>query len=206
MIRQSAEFARTPVRLPDGRTVRTNGKEQVVSRMRGFTLIELMITVVVLVILTTIAAPSFSEWLARVRITGQANSLVGDLSLARSESATRGAAMSVCVRKDDTTCDTDAKGHWESGWLVFVDVDGDGDIKEGTDTIVRVGGELGGNTKLLIDGFGSDGFVQFRPYGGLNPPTAGTFSFCSETITPNGVDVSIAATGRAKASKVTSCK
>ena len=172
------------------------------SRQRGFTLIELMITLVVLIILTTIAAPSFSEWLARSRITSRANELVGDLSLARSESATRGARVTVCARSTNTACD--AGGDWNNGWLVFIDLDGDGSIDAG-ETVLKVGEAMSGNTRVVASGFGSTKYVRFRSYGGLDPATAGSFSFCSDTIVPNGVAVSVAAIGRAKAAKVTDC-
>ena len=172
------------------------------ARQRGFTLIELMVTIAVVFALGTLAAPNFVDWVARVRNTGYANQLVGDLSLARSESATRGATVTVCARKTDTSCDAD--GNWATGWLVFVDTDGNGTIDAG-DTLVRVGEELASGSEIAVSGFGNTAYVQFRPYGGLKPPTAGTFRLCSEVTGEKGLEVSVVATGRAKASKVATC-
>lgn len=172
------------------------------SRQTGFTLLELMVTLAVVFILAMLAAPNFVEWMTRVRATGSANQLVGDLSLARSESATRGATVTICARKTDATCDAD--GNWANGWLVFVDGNGNGDIDAG-DTVLRVADELSGGLQVASSGFGNSAYVQFQPYGGLKPPTAGTFQLCSEVLGENGFEVSVVATGRAKAGKSATC-
>ena len=52
---------------------------------RGFTLIELMVTVAVLVILLTIGVPSMTNWIDSNRATATANNIVGGLQYARSE-------------------------------------------------------------------------------------------------------------------------
>lgn len=53
------------------------------TRRRGFTLIELMITLVVFGILVGLAAPAMSGWINRNRLTGAVNQLTGDISYAR---------------------------------------------------------------------------------------------------------------------------
>ena len=168
---------------------------------KGFTVIELMITLVGLAILVALAAPSFAQWLAKVRVVSQANQLVGDLAMARSESATRGAKVTVCASSDGTSCDS--SGKWVNGWLVFVDnsttggsLDG---VVDGGEKILKVVGPLGGNTTVTVSGFVSSNYVQFHSYGGLSPATAGAFSLCSATISPQGVKVDVKLTGRAQA-------
>lgn len=84
----------------------------------GFTLIELMITVAVLVIVLTVAIPSFNSTIQNSRSTALANDLSGALNLARSEAVKRGAEVRVCPRNAaGTACSgTD----WTAGWLVLV--------------------------------------------------------------------------------------
>ena len=53
-------------------------------RERGLTLVELMVTVVVIVILATVGAPNLSRFLDNARAASTANSLLGSLQLARS--------------------------------------------------------------------------------------------------------------------------
>lgn len=58
-------------------------------RSKGFTIIELMVTIAVLAILITIALPSFESMIEKKRIIGAAESIYSDLQFARSESVKR---------------------------------------------------------------------------------------------------------------------
>ena len=57
--------------------------------VRGFTLIELMVTVAVLAIVLTIAVPSFSNLIQSSRTNALVNELNGTLQIARSEALKR---------------------------------------------------------------------------------------------------------------------
>ncbi len=95
----------------------------------GFTLIELIITVAVMAILMTLAAPSFQRILAKNRVEGLASELSAALNLARSEAIKRGATVTVCKSSNTSAavtatapaCDTSTTATWPDGWLVFVD-------------------------------------------------------------------------------------
>lgn len=58
-------------------------------KRRGFTLIELLVTIAVMVILATVAVPSFQRQMASNRIVADYNELLGGLTLARSEAIKR---------------------------------------------------------------------------------------------------------------------
>jgi type IV fimbrial biogenesis protein FimT len=101
---------------------------------RGFTLIELAITVVVLSILLALAAPLFTGVINGNRLTSNANEVVAALQIARSEALRRNARTTFCQSSNGTSCSDAAE--WQ-GWLVFADADGD-DVVDETE-IVRSG-------------------------------------------------------------------
>lgn len=91
----------------------------------GFTLYELLITVLVIGVVLTVGIPNFSEFTANSRITTTANDLHSSFQLARSEAARAKAPVTICASDnamaDPPTCDA----NFNNGWIIFVDDDGD---------------------------------------------------------------------------------
>jgi len=71
---------------------------------RGFTLLELVITLAVLGILSTLAMPSLGSRIDRARLTGAAEMLAADIAEARFESARSGQALHVVARAGSDWC------------------------------------------------------------------------------------------------------
>ena len=65
------------------------------TRIKAFTLIELMIVVALIAIIVTLAAPSFRDMILLQRLRGINAQLVTDLALARSEAVSRGVLVGV---------------------------------------------------------------------------------------------------------------
>ncbi len=115
-------------------------------RSTGFTILELMVTVVVVAILASVAFPMLSSVVRSARITSNANDLVAGIQLARSEAVKRRAIVRVCrTSQASEAVPVCGSGEgWHSGWIVFVDTGGDGQFNDGTDTIVRRTGAFEG--------------------------------------------------------------
>ncbi|SDH38069.1 GspH/FimT family pseudopilin [Pseudomonas panipatensis] len=89
---------------------------QSTARGRGFTLVELMVTIAVAAILLTIAVPSLTDTTLSGKLRASANDLVTSAALARSEAIKRNAVTSLCPSSDGASC---GSGGWEQGWIVI---------------------------------------------------------------------------------------
>jgi len=144
-------------------------------RDKGFTLYELLVT---LAIASVLAAMSFrvGAVLHDSRLSTTANELLTHLALARSEAVKRQLPVSVCKSANGMQCNGDLS--WADGWLVFVDIDRDGNI-DADDTIVWTSSRPGELMRFVYRGFpgGTPRFVTFLPTGFTNEQN-GTFYIC----------------------------
>ena len=92
------------------------------TKQRGFTLIELMVTLIIGVILLAVGIPSFKSITDNTRMAANSNNLVIAMLLARSEAVKTG--LNVYVAPLD-----DFEG-WGSGYIVGFDLDEDGNYDE----------------------------------------------------------------------------
>ena len=93
------------------------------SGARGFTLLELMITIVIAVVLLTLAVPGMRSFLLASSRGDASTSLYGGLILARGEAITRNAQVSICQRDFSNTNAFPRCGStgWTRGWIVYRD-------------------------------------------------------------------------------------
>lgn len=112
----------------------------------GFTLIELMVVIAIASVLMKLAAPSFKQLLQSNTISSNVNNFLADMRYARSESVRRGGGVIMC-RSDAPEAASPVCGSgsgpggngWVSGWIIFIDLDGDGTrIASSTDPVLRV--------------------------------------------------------------------
>ena len=154
---------------------------------KGFTLIELVVTMSIIGTLLALAIPSFNATLTSSRITSYANDFVSALNLARSEAVRRGIVVMVSNNGTPT--------HWENGWTV-VDANG---------IILRVYTKLANGYTLTNNGLYNKNVTYLST--GLTS-VAGTtssevvFNLCNGTDMTTSRAISIESVGRAHISKV----
>jgi type IV fimbrial biogenesis protein FimT len=91
---------------------------------RGFTLIELMITISISAILLSMTVPSFAEMRQNSIRRSALNDYWHAIFLARNEAIKRNSVVVLCKSNDGQTCQP-AAANWSSGWLVFDNLDHD---------------------------------------------------------------------------------
>ena len=105
------------------------------SLQRGFTLIELMVTVAILAIVLVIALPSFETTVNANRLMGAANEMVNSLQTTRMEAIRRNAHAGMCFSANAGSATPTCATSNINGWISFVDVDRNGSYSSG-DTLL----------------------------------------------------------------------
>jgi type IV fimbrial biogenesis protein FimT len=141
-------------------------------RQKGFTLVELLITIVVISILLATAVPSFMQAIKNNRVTGQANSFVVSTQMARNEAVKRGAGTTICAANADMNA-CSGSNDWSTGWIIFSDLNRDGAINTSTGTATSgttcletedcLLGTIDGPEKITLTAGSSD--IRFLPTG-----------------------------------------
>ncbi|MEM1081556.1 MAG: GspH/FimT family pseudopilin [Pseudomonadota bacterium] len=90
------------------------------SNQKGFTFMEIIITILVAAILMTLAVPSFRAAIQNNRLTGEANEIIAAFQFARSEALKRGAPVQVCSSSNGISCG----GNWNQGWIALAELPG----------------------------------------------------------------------------------
>ena len=160
---------------------------------RGFTIVELMITVALVAITSSIAAPPLYNMTLDNRRASNVNELVGQLQYARSEAITRNSDVVVCPSAGKEECE---ETPWESGWIVFADPNGNASVDAG-ETVLRIADEIHGATFTTNE---FDSFLRFRGNGRVmvnNPgESSGDFTICDQRGADHARVVQIDLAGR----------
>ena len=86
----------------------------------GFTLVELLITIVIVGVLLAVGIPSLKTFMKGNQLVASTNELISAFNVARSEAIKRNGSVTVCESANGTACTDPVTGRWEDGWIVFV--------------------------------------------------------------------------------------
>ena len=140
-------------------------------RVAGFTMTELLVTIALAAILTTVAVPSFNGLIANQRAKTYASELFATLVRTRSEAISRNASITLSPKT----------GGWSTGWQIF---DPAGNLLE--DRAAAAGVTIAGPAG-----------VTYRPSGRLQAGAAPTFLITTTSgSTTNYQCVSVDLSGR----------
>jgi len=138
-------------------------------RSTGFTLLELLITITILVIVTVVAVPSMNKMIHRKRIIAVANEIVTAAKFAQNEAIIRKERMIM-------TMDTANPHHW----LIYIQPRNESAANASIPSSAEIVRELWLNESLELvpdeTSFGENKKVQFLPNGSISGVTGNSES------------------------------
>jgi type IV fimbrial biogenesis protein FimT len=160
---------------------------------RGFTLLELVMSVSILAVLGALTAPAFTEMWLNAQRTSAVNGFIHSVFLARSTALQTGRTVTVCRSSDGRTCSHHTLD-WQVGWIVFIDTDDDHPpMRDPNERVLDVmyawrGGKISSNRTSY----------SFRPH--IHRVVNGSMVFCDRRGSPQARAVIINSAGRPRVS------
>jgi type IV fimbrial biogenesis protein FimT len=160
---------------------------------RGFTLVELLVTLTIAAVLMAIAVPAMQTFLADQSAAASADELAEAIRLARTEAVKRGMGVVICASLDTANASPTCSGKGDEGWLTgWIIQDADGNLLRVQNPMRGIAG---------VDSEGKDR-LQFVA-NGMNGSGATSFQ-----LTPTGDSgssrvrtIDVSAQGRVKVTK-----
>ena len=165
-------------------------------RAHGFTLQELVVTLTIGSILTSLSF-ALPQLVRHETISAETNLILANMYLARSESVKTGKQVLLCKSQDKLNCSNTAS--WHDGWIIFVD-DNDNYQREPSERIIQVKDKLPDSLTLSFRawGPGRGRYLSFQPSGFIQQN--GTFALCDKNGKARPRGILIMQSGRARVS------
>ena len=174
----------------------------------GFTILELMVVVAIVGVLMAVAVPAMGDFIRNGRITAAANDVMAALHFTRSEAIKRRDPVTLCTSANallasnlantNATC---ADSEFLTGWIVFVDLNQNGQREVGEDILLNHGPM---NTQITAASSADPFQVTYLLNGFALNPNGASIALCdARGNTPSGGELSsargilVAVTGRA---------
>lgn len=166
---------------------------------KGFSLLEIIVTLVITTIIVSLAAPSMKSLIADRRIVMATEQIYKSIVLSRSEAVKRGVFVSLCRAANVSQCAPNGED-WASGWLIFTDKNRNGYMDVG-DELIRVQQAVSSSISII---WNRGKYLRFNSRGVAID--AGTFTLCGKITDSDAMrTISVSMTGRARVAKPDSC-
>lgn len=157
---------------------------------KGFTFIELIISIAVLSILVVIAVPNFNSFITQMRVDNEISALYRLLLVTRNASINSGQRAIACPLNINAECTT----KWHEEISVFIDVNNNNIFNAGDESIIKVKPAIKLNDQLIY-GQGRNKII-YQPTGHLSGLSNGTFRYCPKMYPEKSRGIIISISGR----------
>lgn len=171
---------------------------EIKTKIDGFTLLELLVTLAIAAIITTVGIPSFSGLIRDSRMTAITNDFMTAFNYARSEAAVQ--------NKDVRLLSTSGSaGDWASGWEVRVDANDDGDFTDSGELLRSHEAITNGYSLNVSSGITLGTQITYESTGLMKGVIGGTFFICENSDASSARSVVINSVGRARTESAAQC-
>lgn len=148
-------------------------------KISGFTLVELMISLLILGILVAIAAPGFKDSMKDKRLAAGANDFISAMQYAKSEALSVSDEVTICPKNTGST-DCSGAADWGQGWLIFIDADNSQTVTN-AEEILNIHDAIAADITLKGTGVGGAPIsVTFSPSGRPNYTSVQSLVVCDD--------------------------
>jgi type IV fimbrial biogenesis protein FimT len=159
------------------------------SNLKGFTLIELMVSVSVTSILAAIAIPNFNDFIVQMRVDNEISQLHRMLLITRNAAINSGQKAIICPLDNAFQCTS----QWQNELSVFVDVNDNKEF-DNNEKVISYRAAINAEDKLIY-GKGRNK-ITFKPTGQLSGLANGTFRYCPLNHKEKSRGIVVARSGR----------
>lgn len=176
---------------------------------RGFTLVELMVTVAVMAILAAVAVPGLQSFLAKSGMNGIRDEFAITLQRARLDAINRNACVTVCQLRVGSldTCETQSPGQWHQGWIVYLNDACAAPAATAVPAASLISVRQPGNVRFRLTGSATTTGVTFNSRGLLR---SGSDTFqvtdANDANSPHGREIAVSFQGRVSVQPVTAAR
>lgn len=162
--------------------------------VKGFTLVETLITIAILGIVMSMAMPNLTRFVTSMRVDNEIAKLQRFLLATRNAAINSGETVTVCPLTSNS-----CSSSWGNKVTIFIDVDGDGNFDSSdNDEVLSVKDAINADDTLQF----SRNRVTYSP-SGLSFGYNGTFAFCPANQSELSRGITVAGSGRVYVSKDT---
>ena len=159
---------------------------------RGFTLLDILMSMAIVAVLVGIAVPAFSTLIQTTKTRTVTQSLLGILNYARGEAVSHSTQVVICPMVDN-----ECTGNWRDPLAVFIDNNRDEKIN-GEEKVLSVSNIIEKGESLNWRASGNTAYISFDETGGTGNQN-GRLYYCDNAESPQArAQVIVYRTGRAR--------